>query len=309
MRATLRQIEAFFWTARLGTIHAAAEHLHFSQPAISARIKELEGVLQMELFARRQQRVELTPMGRNALSYAEKVLSASQDFERLAGGAPALEGVLRLGSDESAAMVGLTETLTRLKALHPKLTVELSIEVGTVLTEKLRRRELDIALHTNAGAGSHVIDELIGWIEFQWIAARDFPVPPGDFLPAHAAELPILTHLPPSTLNSVVQKWLRSGGFDFDGVNSCNSLSHILRLVLAGHAIAILPVAILREHLASGELRVLPSKPPPPPTPYYASLVGDERSAGAAVVIEIAKAVLYDARFFMRVVEPAVGAG
>lgn len=309
MRATLRQIEAFFWTARLGTIHAAAEHLHFSQPAISARIKELESVLKMELFSRRQQRVVLTPMGRNALSYAEKLLSAGQDFERLAGGAPALEGVLRLGSDESAAMVGLTEVLTRLKALHPKLTVELSIEVGTVLIEKLRRRELDIALHTNAGAGSHVIDEMIGWIEFQWIAARDFEIPPGDFLPAHAAELPILTHLPPSTLNSVVQKWLRNGGFDFDGVNSCNSLSLILRLVRAGHAIAILPVAILREHLSSEELRILPSKPKPPPTPYYASYVGDKRSEGASVVIEIAKSVLHDARFFVKGAEPAIEIG
>jgi DNA-binding transcriptional LysR family regulator len=55
MRITLRQIEAFYWTAKLGSIHAAADHLNFSQPAVSARIKELEGALNLELFTRTKQ--------------------------------------------------------------------------------------------------------------------------------------------------------------------------------------------------------------------------------------------------------------
>lgn len=300
MRVTLRQIEAFYWVAKLGTVRSAAQHLHVSQPAVTARIQELEEVLGVPLFARQRQRVELSARGRSALSYAERVLGASQDFERLGSGFRALEGVLRLGADESASMVGLTQILTQLKALHPQLKVELSIELGTVLIEKLRKRELDIALHTNAGAGSHVVDELIGWVEFQWMASQDMETPPGDFLPEHAVTLPIVTHLPPSTLNSAVQKWLRAGGFDFDRVHSCNSLSLILRLVRASHAVAILPVAILRDLLASGELRVLPARPALAPTPYYASYLDDERGEDMAAVIEIAKAVLHDARFFQR---------
>src|SRR4051812_11117593 len=112
MRFTLRQVEAFYWTAKLGSIHAAANHLNYSQPAVSARLKELESAMNMALFSREKQRVRLTPAGRNALVHAERILSAGQDFERLAGGAPPLEGVLRLGSDESAAMMALTEVLS-----------------------------------------------------------------------------------------------------------------------------------------------------------------------------------------------------
>jgi DNA-binding transcriptional LysR family regulator len=233
------------------------------------------------------------------------VLSAGQDFERLGGAGPPLEGVLRLGSDESTAMVGLPQVLSQLKVRHPKLIVELSIDIGTILLEKLRKREIDIALHTNPGAASHVIDELLGWVEFQWVAARDLDIPGGDFLPSMATGLPIVTNSPPSTLNGLVQKWLRSGGFDFDGVNSCNSLSLMLRLVRAGHAIAVLPVPILREQLATGELRCLPAKPAIPPVPYYASCVKDERGPGTAVVVEIAKSVLERERFFMRLAEAA----
>ena len=305
MRVTLRQIEAFYWTAKLGSIHAAAGHLNFSQPAVSSRIKELEGVLKIELFSRKNQRVHLTAEGRNAVAQAERVLSAGQDFERLGGAGPPLEGVLRLGSDESTAMVALPDILNQLKLRHPKLIVELSIDVGAILTEKLRKRELDIALHTNSGAASHVIDELLGWVEFQWIASRHLDIRGGDFVPAMATQLPMVTNSAPSTLNGLVQKWLRSGGFDFDGVNSCNSLSLMLRLVMAGHAIAVLPVPILRQQLATGELRCLPARPAIPPTPYYASHVKNERGPGTSVVVEIAKSVLERERFFTRIAEPA----
>ncbi len=309
MRVTLRQIEAFYWTAKLGSIHAAADHLNFSQPALSSRVKELEGALDMELFSRKNQRVQLTPAGRNALAHAERVLNAAQDFERLGGAVPPLEGVLRLGSDESTAMLALTEVLSQLKLRHPKLIVELSIDVGAVLTEKLRKREIDMALHTNPGAASHVVDELLGWEEFHWVASREMEIPEGDFVPSVASALPIVTNLPPSTLNSFVRKWLQSDGHDFDGVNSCNSLQLMLQLVRAGHAIAVLPMPIVREHLATGELRTLPARPQLPPAPYYASYLKDARGRSIAAVVEIARSVLEKMRFFIRVAEPAPAPG
>jgi DNA-binding transcriptional LysR family regulator len=300
MRITLRQIEAFYWAAKLGSIHAAAHHLNFSQPALSARIKELESAISLELFSRTNHRLQLTPVGRNALVHAERILGAGADFERLGGGVPPLDGVLRLGSDESTVMVALTEILSQLKLRHPKLIVELRIDVGSVLTEMLRKREIDIALHTNAGAASHVIDEMLGWVEFQWIASRQLTIPAGDFVPSVATQFPIVTNSPPSTLNGVVRKWLRDGAVEFEGVNSCNSLQLMLRLVRAGHAIAVLPPAILREQLDSGELCVLPARPQLPLTPYYASYLKEAQGRGTEVVVETAKAVLAQARYFAK---------
>lgn len=301
MRITLRQLEAFYWTAKLGSIHAAANHLNYSQPAVSMRIKELEGAMNMELFSRSNQRVHLTPSGRNALVHAERILAAGEEFERLGEGVPPLEGVLRLGADESTAMVGLTEVLSKLKLRHPRLIVELRIDVGSVLTEMLRKREIDIALHSNPGSASHVIDQMLGWVEFRWIASRELAIPSGDFVPAVAARFPIITNSPPSTLNGVVSKWLRHGGVEFDSVNSCNSLQLMLRLVRAGHAIAVLPLSILREQLDSGELRVLPARPDIPLTPYYASYLKEAQGPGTDVVVETARAVLTQARYFATV--------
>lgn len=300
MRTTLRQIEAFFWTARLGSIHAAAEHLNFSQPAISSRIKELEAALNLQLFTRQNQRVQLTHAGRDAVALAERVLSAGQDFERMGRLGPPLDGVLRLGSDESTAMVALSEILRQLKRQHPRLVVEITIDVGSVLREKLRKREIDVALHTYASSAAHVVDQLLGWVDFAWLAASEMSVPDAPFTPKIAAQLPLVTNSPPSTLNTIVHQWLRSASVEYEGINSCNSLSLMLRLVREGHAIAVLPLPVLREHLASGELRCLPASPPIPNIAYYASYVADEADQGTAIVIETARSVLIEKRFFVR---------
>jgi len=86
-------------------------------------------------------------------------------------------------------------------------------------------------------------------------------------------------------------------------VNSSNSLQLMVRLVRAGHAIAVLPMPVVREQLANGELRCLPARPAIPPAAYYASYVQDDAVRGKPVVVEIARTVLEGERFFMRVPE------
>lgn len=303
MRITLRQIEAFFWTAKLGSIHAAAGQLNFSQPAVSARIKELEAALNLQLFTRQNQRVQLTPEGRHAVAYAERALNASQDFERLARTDSPLEGVLRLGSDESTAILALSEILHLLKQRHPKLVVEITINVGTVLQEKLSKREIDIAFHTTTSSTAHVVDQLLGWVDFVWVAATHMDIPDGPFTPMNASKLPVVTNSAPSTLNALVHRWVRSGGIEFDGVNSCNSLSLMLRLVREGHAVAIIPLPVLREHIADGTLRCLPASPLIPNVAYYASYIVDEADEGTSIVVDIARDVLVKQRFFTRMAD------
>ena len=55
-----RNLETLLWVVRLGSISAAAERLHLSQPAITRRIQELERDLQARLFERKGVRVAPT---------------------------------------------------------------------------------------------------------------------------------------------------------------------------------------------------------------------------------------------------------
>ena len=302
-RFTFRQIEAFYWCAMLGTVHAAAQHLRISQPAVSTRIKELEEALQLTLFSRSHQRMELSPAGRKALVFAERTLAAGRELQNLGGNNLPLQGVLRFGADETAATVAASEFLRQIKLLHPLLKVELTLEVSRVLSEKLVRRELDLVLHGAALQRPNVVDELLGTIPLVWIAAPDFDIGPEPMTPENAARHPIITNPPSSILHGLVKEWLHLSGYEFNNFSSCNSISLILRLVQAGHVIAALPVPAMRDYLSSGAVRVVESDPPMRNMPYFLSYLQDNPGSGIDEIAALAKCILNEANFFA---EPAL---
>src|ERR1700760_1944925 len=78
MNITLKQIEALYWIAQLGTFDRAANRLNTSQSAISKRIGELEAAVGPPLFDRSQRGARLTEQG-------EHLLALRQDMLRLGG--------------------------------------------------------------------------------------------------------------------------------------------------------------------------------------------------------------------------------
>ena len=303
MRFTLHQLEAFVWTARLGTVHAAAKQLNLTQPAVSNRIKDLEEEMSLQLFQRHNQRLQVTPQGRNALVYAERVLASAQEMARLDQG-NSISGLIRIGVDESCAIVGMPQILKELKDSFPGLRVDLTVGGGAELLRRIDNGELDVALHTGQSEQPKVASSFIGWTEHQWLAAPDLVLPPGPFLPEQALACRIVSNPPPSTLNTSVTKWLRGGGCEVEEYSRCNSLSLMLALVLSGHAIAVLPVSIARAHVESGALRVLDARPALPAVPYYFSYLAHHRIETAARILTIAQRNLVMARFFAQGLPP-----
>lgn len=296
MRITLSQMEAFYWAAHLGSIHAAARHLHLSQPAISARIKELEDTLDSKLFERTRQRVTLTEVGTAALRHADQALNSSRQLEHFRKDRSP-SGKLRLGADECSATVGLTAVIAKIKEHFPSLDLEITVDVGSVLNQKLNAKELDIAILTNPSTGSEATDSFIGWMPFAWVASSSAPLLPAPFKPSDAHGLSIATHSAPSTLYAVVDGWLHSGGVKAKSLNTSNSLALIARLVAAGHAIAILPLPLLQEMLASGSVRTLPCSPPIEPAGFYISYMTATHNPGIDAIVELTKDTLLQLKF------------
>ncbi|CAM3733737.1 HTH-type transcriptional regulator CzcR [Pseudomonas reidholzensis] len=298
MRITLMQIEAFYWTARLGGAHAASRHLHLTQPAISSRIKEMESLLSVKLFDRSKQRMTLTADGHTALRHAELVLNNSVQLEQFAA-KQKVHRRLRLGADECSAMVGLTAVISEIKAHFPEITLEISINVGAELNRKLNDHELDIALLTNPATREDVTDVFLGWMTFQWVAAQHLEVGEGPFMAAQAGAHSIVTHSAPSTLYSVVERWLKEGGMASNAFHSSNSLAFIAKMVSAGHAIGILPVPLIRDMLAVDMLKILPCDPPIAPARFCLSYLTERPDLQLEELVAITRATLVKQNFLV----------
>ena len=103
-RITFRQIETFYWIARLGSFSEAAQILNTTQPAVSNRIRELESGLKAKLFARNGRGVTLTPVGRDLLGLAEQLLELGHEFLARARTDAGIAGVIRIGAADTIAL-------------------------------------------------------------------------------------------------------------------------------------------------------------------------------------------------------------
>src|SRR5579859_468498 len=135
---------------------AVAEHRHFgraaeacnvSQPTLSSQIKKLEDELGVTLLERTNKRVDMTPVGRQILTHAQKALAEAGQMEAVARAArDPLVGPLKLGVIPTLAPYLMPLILKPLKQGYPELTIELWEDQTRALVEGLRNHRLDAAL-------------------------------------------------------------------------------------------------------------------------------------------------------------------
>lgn len=113
----LEQLVAF---ERHGTLSAASEALHLSQPALSRSMQKLEALLGVSLFERDKNRIRLNPTGEVAAACAKRVLESERDLvERVL----AFERSLRALAIGSCAPGPFMRWLPLVSSLFPDLAV------------------------------------------------------------------------------------------------------------------------------------------------------------------------------------------
>lgn len=81
---TLDQLLMFKTVAEAGSLKAASDKLHKTQPAISQSIKQLESQLDLILFNREGYRLAITEQGRKLLQHTQRVLNEAQEMKQVA---------------------------------------------------------------------------------------------------------------------------------------------------------------------------------------------------------------------------------
>src|SRR5881227_4062414 len=119
------QVEAFLAVGTFGGFRRAAEALRLTQPAVSARIRALEGSLNVRLFERGAHGLALSAAGRALRPHAEQLLravalarQAVHDLRPASGG-----GAITIAAALSICTYLLPDVLKRFQAAHPKTLI------------------------------------------------------------------------------------------------------------------------------------------------------------------------------------------
>lgn len=142
----LRLLRYFVACVENRTMHAAAQVVHISQPALSKAIAELEADLGVTLLDRMPRGVAPTPYGDMLFRYAKMIDS---DVRRAVAEIDAMRGATR-----GRIVVGVIPTMTSLVGevarnvldLHPGLRLNLRVAFSVELVPALLEGELDVAL-------------------------------------------------------------------------------------------------------------------------------------------------------------------
>lgn len=127
--------------------HKAAAVVNLSQPAVTKSIAGLEQTLNVKLFERHANGVELTSYGQSfaprALAIFEELRRAAQDLATLSSGAT---GELRIGTVPMPAIPFMPIAVKDLVKTHPRCVVSVVEAREAELLERLRKGDIELAI-------------------------------------------------------------------------------------------------------------------------------------------------------------------
>ncbi len=142
----LEQFHAFY---ECGTLSAAAEKLHTSQPALTRAMKKLEEELGVTLFVRSRNQLKLNDTGIHAAEYARDVLEADRDFEAKV---KAYNRKLHTISIGFCAPVPQTVLTPILNTIFDGMTISADMMDDAEFVDRLKSHEYNLAvLHNDPG--------------------------------------------------------------------------------------------------------------------------------------------------------------
>jgi DNA-binding transcriptional LysR family regulator len=254
----LAHVEAFLETARHRNLSRAAEALHVTQPALTARLQTLEGELGTPLFVRGRRGMTLTDAGRAFLPYAERALGALDAGANLIrelqrGGA----GELVLGAAPAVSTYVLPRLLVRFSERHPRVRLVVRTGHSEEIVEMAVRREIDVGLvrelrHPDIVSRPLYEDELVlvadgghAFGQRDTIELRDL------------AEARLILFDRTSSYYDLTNAFFREAGVAPDGVMELDNIDAAKQMVGQGLGVALLPHASVAAELADGRLRAI----------------------------------------------------
>ncbi len=152
---TWGRMRTFLTVVELGSIRAAAAHLHVTDPAVSAAGGHIEKHLATELLAKDGRGVRLTDSGRVYADYCRTIVGLMDEAE--AAVQTAERGRLRIGAVSTASEFVLPCLLASFRRRYPEVGLSLSVLPRDDLFEQLAHHETDVVLAGRPPRGSGLV--------------------------------------------------------------------------------------------------------------------------------------------------------
>ncbi|PTQ11330.1 LysR family transcriptional regulator [Sphingomonas oleivorans] len=248
--------------ARTRNMHAAAQEMNLSQPAISKMLRDLEELLGFPLFERLPRSMPPTELGEFVARYAWLTLNEARHFTDQVnllrkGG----HGRLRVGAIFAATAILLPEAIARIKVRRPLLSIEVVEQTSDQLLDMLDHRMLDLVI------GRFTDERYQQLFDFRTLAPEPFCLVvnsrhplcgQSDVPPARLMDWPWILFPANTPIRRRMERAFGEIGLTTP-INVVETISTqtFLHLLQAGPMIALLPESMVQAQVQSGLLTIL----------------------------------------------------
>ncbi|KPJ91664.1 MAG: LysR family transcriptional regulator [Gammaproteobacteria bacterium SG8_15] len=257
--ATLRQLQIFEASVRLGSFSRAAEELFVTQPTVSMQIKKLSDALGLPLFEQVGRNVRPTEVGNELYEACRRIFESLANLEMKVSDHKGMKrGRLRLGV-VSTAKYFVPEILGEFCRLHPGIDVALKVSNRDRITERLSNYEDDLYIVGQAPTDVMEIESYpFAPNPLVILAPRDHPLVGEKNIPlSRIAEEPFILREPGSGIRDATLRRFQQHGLQPKVRMELGSNEAIKHAVVGGLGISVLSLHTLSLEGPNGPVAIL----------------------------------------------------
>ena len=257
--ATLRQLQIFEASVRLGSFSRAAEELFVTQPTVSMQIKKLSDALGTPLFEQVGRKVRPTEVGNELYEACRKIFESLANLEMKVSDHKGMKrGRLRLGVVTTAKYF-VPEVLGEFCRQYPGIDVALKVSNRDRITERLNAYEDDLYVVGQAPTDAMEIESFpFAPNPLVVLAPRDHPLAGQKNIPlSRIAEEPLIMREPGSGIRDATLRLFQQHGLQPSVRMELGSNEAIKHAVVGGLGIAILSLHTLSLEGPNGPVTIL----------------------------------------------------
>jgi DNA-binding transcriptional LysR family regulator len=253
---SIAALKTFFDVATLRSFHQVADRLNRSQPAVTMRIQQLEEFFGCALLERDRRHVAPTQKGQELLRYAERLVRLHAEMVEAVADLSAMRGLVRLGVSETIVHTWLPTLVNEVNGAYPNLELEIEVDISPNLRDRLVARDLDLALLLGPISNPNIQTRKLCSFPVAFVASNEVSMPRKAVSLEAIAKHPIITFSRNTQPYIAVRELFGRAGLQ-PTIHASASLATVIRLMLDGRGIAVIPPATLDSLAAFGKLRRL----------------------------------------------------
>ncbi len=255
----IQMLKVFCEVAKTGSFLAASRNLSYAQSHISTKMQQLESDLNTTLFYRNNRGVTLTPKGKQLLSYAEEILTLTEQAETAMRDDSVASGELKIGTLETLSQMTLPDILSKYHEENPDVSLSITTGNSSFLIDGVLNRELDLAVISGAVKHPDLVVLSYHKEKMSLVTERQFMNQSIDKI---LQSCTLLVFQEGCYYRAMLEQYLRENEIPAQDTIAFSSSAAIIANLCAGYGVGYLPEALI-EQSAQRELLSLHHLPAP----------------------------------------------